>query len=215
MLTTLMNRLTRAAVAPSNDDTDLLAQFRGENPDTVRQQLTELEARRDADTARWEALDLSRNQQAARERRTIEDREPDLGARIRVLRSRVEVAEAKRRAFLELTQLLDETDETIGTLAGEMYERVLVADESERRDRMAAIDAQVRLRSRIAAVLVPLAPSVRRFRRGAPDPFGNLRQDLLARVQELDRYHAPGMPRTPIQWPAGAQELLAALNEGR
>jgi hypothetical protein len=214
MLTTIMNRLTRHSATSSNVETELLAQFTGENPDHLRDQLAQLIARREASAARWKALDPRHDQQAARERRVIEDQGPELDAQINVLESRIAVAEARCAAFLALTRLHDERNETIAALTPELFARVLVADEVERRKLFAAIDAEVRLRSRVAAVLTPMAPSVRRFRRGAPDPFGTLRSDLLARVQELDRFHAPGMPRTPIQWPAGAQELIDVLKGG-
>jgi hypothetical protein len=42
-----------------------------------------------------------------------------------------------------------------------------------------------------------------------------LAHDLRARAEEIDRLHAPGIPRTPIAWPEGAQALIAALNEWR
>jgi transposase len=214
MLTTFIEKLRRTSAAPSDDERALLAQITGENPADLRRQLAQLEARRGANLARWTALGPPRDQGAARERRAIEDQGPELDAQIKVMDARIARAEARHAAVLELTRLLDETDETIAALTAELFARVLVADETERRTRLVAIDGYVRLRSRVAAALAPVAPSVRRFRRGAPDPFGTLRSDLLERVQELDRLHAPGMPRAPIQWPAGALELLDAVGKG-
>jgi hypothetical protein len=213
-LLTFIEKLRRTSAAPSDDERALLAQITGDHPADLQHQRAQLQARRDANHARWTALGSPRDQGAARERRAIEDQGPELDAQINVLDARIARAEARQAAVLALTRLLDETNETIAALTAELYPRVLVADEAERRMRLAAIAGYVRLGSRIAAALAPVAPSVRRFRRGAPDPFGTLRSDLLARVQELDRPHAPGMPRAPIAWPDGALELLDALKGG-
>jgi hypothetical protein len=213
MLTTIMNKLTRPPAAPSNDEAELLAQITGDNPADLRHQRAQLQARRDANHARWTALGPPRDQGAARERRAIEDQGPELDAQIKVLDARIARAEARQSAVLALTRLHDETDETIAALMSELYPRVLVADQTERRRRLVEIDGYARRRSRLAAALAPVVPSVRRFRR-APDPLRTLVDDLRQRADEIERALGPGMPRGIAAMPRGTAELIDALKGG-
>jgi hypothetical protein len=111
-------------------------------------------------------------------------------------------------------RLLAETDAAIAAQTESLYACVLTAPAAERHERMQSLGALFRLRARLAGPLGSVS-NARGFRRGAPDPFGGLQHDLRARVDEIDRFHAPGTPRPAIPWLASAQELIAALNEGR
>lgn len=214
MLSTIRNRLAGPSAAPSNDEAELLAQFTGENPDKLQRQLADLQGRREADEARWKALDPLHDQLAARERRAIEDRGPELDAQIKVLRSRIEVAEARRAAFVALVAILRAMDQRIVQEAHRLYaEFLLIGSKDERRTRLESLDGLVRSRARMAAPLAAVSPA-REFRR-APDPLSALADDLRARADEIDRQRAPGMRRSFFALPDGAQELIAALNEGR
>ncbi len=201
--------------ADASDDAEVLALLgpHVEDPEDLRRQLAAFEEQRQSDDTRWEALDrAASNPRGFVEQSDIASRRAHLEAQIDALRPRVTTAEARRSAFLDLARLLAETDETIATLAAELYARVLVSSEAERRERMLAIDAQVRLRSRLAAALTTVS-TARRFRRGAPDPFGNMRSDLLNRAAEIDRFRAPGGVRPSVPWPAGVLSLIDALTK--
>src|SRR5437762_3295223 len=74
-------------------------------------------------------------------------------------------------------------------------------------------DDLLRLRARITAVLAVVSP-VRKFRRAPENAFTALPHDLRAAADEIERHHAPGMPRAAVPWPTGAQELIDALKGG-
>lgn len=211
ILSTIIEKLMRPQPPPlSADEAALLASCSLPNPDNLRRQLAAFEEQLGAAVARGDALDRQPRQAAFSEQQALAAHLPHLRAQIDALKSQIAAAEHAQSAFLELARLLAETDETIATLAAEFYARVLVSSEAERRERMLAIDAQVRLRGRLAAAL-QADSSARRFRRGGPDPFGNLRSDLLARVAEIDRFRAPGSVRPSVPWPAGALQLMDVL----
>jgi len=114
-------------------------------------------------------------------------------------------------AFVALVEILCAIDQQIGQASQRLYADVLIASKDERRAGLASLDGLVRARARIAAPLAVVSP--RTFRR-APDPLAALAHDLRERADEIDRHHASGMPRAPIAWPAGAQELIDALKGG-
>jgi hypothetical protein len=208
----LLPRKTATTTATSND-AELLALLDAhvEDPEDLRLQLAAFEEQRQSDDARWEALDrAASNPRGFVEQSDIAARRAHLEAQIDALRPRIAAAEARRAAYLDLAQLLAETDETIATLAAALYAQALGSTEAERREQLVALDGQIRLRGRLAAALASVS-SARRFRRGGPDPFGNLRSDLLARVAEIDRFRAPGSARPSVPWPPGALQLMDAL----
>jgi hypothetical protein len=212
----IINRLRppQPQLGAAAGEAELLAQLgpNVEDPEELRRELAAFEEQRIADDAQWERLDRQHSPRAAYEQTAIQERLRRLQAQIDALRPRIAVAEARRAAFLELTRLLADTDETITAQAADMYAHALVSSEAERREQRVALDAQIRLRGRLAAALASVS-SARRFHRGAPDPFGNLRADLLARVAELDRFRAPGSARPSVPWPPRAQQLIDVLTK--
>jgi hypothetical protein len=213
MLSAIIQRFTRTSSdVPSTEAAELLASCSLPDPDDLRRQLAAPEAQRDADEARCHQI--QHDHRAFLEQQAIAERRPRLRAQIDALRSRIAAAESRRAAFIALVRLLDEADETIAAQTAALYACVLTAPAAERHERMESLGALLRLRARLAGPLASVS-SARRFRRGAPDSFGALQHDLRARANEIDRFHAPGAPRPAIPWPPRAQELVAALNEGR
>jgi hypothetical protein len=201
-------RQTPPETAPTAEATELLATSSLPDPSSLYQQLSAFVAHRDTDEARCEQI--QHDGRAFLELQAIAERRPRLQAQIDALTSQITTAEKRRTAFVALVEILDATDQQIAQALQRLYPEVLTAPKDQRRANLEAIDGLVRLRARIAAPLAVVAPA-RRFRR-APDPFAALADDLRARADEIDRYHAPGMPHAAIPWPPGALELIAELN---
>lgn len=196
----------------TNEAAELLASCSLPNPDDLRRQLAETQSQLAADDGRWDALDRKSNPRAFLEQQAIAERRERLLSQIDALKSQVTVAGKRRAAFVALVDILDATDQQIEAASRRMYADVLLMSKDERRVRLEVIDGLGRLRARIAAPLAPVSP-LRKFRR-APDLFAALAHDLRVAADEIDRQHAPGMPRATIAWPAGVPALIDALKGG-
>lgn len=212
MLTTIIDRFKRPQPAASADEAALLAQLTPDfdDPEDLRRQLAAFEETRAADDAQWERLDRQHNPRAFLEQKAIAERRPHLQAQIDALPPRIRAAEKRRAAFLELTRVFAEVDDAIATDAAALYTRLFGSTIPERRAQFAALDGLLRLRGRLAAALAAASRAPRFHRRG-PDPFHALRQDLLDRIAEIDRFRMPGGVKTAVPWPTRAQDLLAVL----
>jgi hypothetical protein len=195
-----------------NEAAELLASCNLPNADDLRRQLAAFDSQLAADDGRWEALDRTSNPRAFLEQQAIAERRERLLSQIDALNAQIGLAEKRRAAFVVLVDILNSTDQQIEAASRRLYADVLLMSKDQRRARLEVIDGLVRLRARIAAPLALVSP-LRTFRR-APDPFTALAHDLRAAADEIERHHAPGMPRATITWPAGAPELIDALKGG-
>lgn len=213
MLGSMINRFRSGQSVPDPVRDPALAQLVPdlEDPNEIRRQLAAVEARRDADDARWEAIDRQpSNPRAFLEQQTIAERRPHLQAQIDALRPRIPAAETRRAAFFELARVLAQTDETIAMQAEEMYAHVLDSTAAERRDRFEALAGQLRLRGRLAAALAAVSRAPR-FHRRELDPFAVLRSDLRDRVTEIEHFRMPGGVKPPVPWPPRVRQLIDVL----
>jgi hypothetical protein len=200
-------------VKAPGDAMELLGSCSLPDPNHLRRELAAVEAQLAADDAAWDRLDRTSNPRAFTEQQAIAGRRPSLDAEHAALRRRVVAAERSRAAFVALVDILDALDLEIAEAAQRLYADVMIVSKGDRHACLESLDGLVRARARIAGPLALVAPAPR-FRR-APDPFATLAENLRARADEIDRLHAPGMPRPSVTWPDGAQELIAALNQGR
>jgi hypothetical protein len=179
----------------------------------LRRELATVESQLAADDDAWERLDRISSPQGFTEQQKIAARRGGLEERRNALRRQVDSSEKGRAALIALVEIVDAMDQLIANASEQLYADVLVVSKQERIDRLRALDGLVRLRARIAAPVAAATPASR-FRRG-PDPIRALANDLRARVDDIDRVLGPGMPRPTMPLPPGAQELIAALHEGR
>lgn len=210
----IIQTFTRASPDMATDEAaELLASCNLPDPDDLRRQLAAFESQLAADDGRWEALDRTSNPRAFLEQQAIAERRERLLLQVEASRSQIAVAEKRRAAFVALADILDATDQQIEAASRGLYADVLLLmSKDERRVRLEVIDGLVRFRARIAGPLALVSP-LRKFRR-APDPFAALAHDLRTAADEIDRHHAPGMPRATIAWPAGVPALIDALKGG-
>lgn len=184
------------------------------DPDHVQRELAVVDSQILADDAAWERLDRTSNPHAFTQQQEIANRRPRLETERDVKRRQLATAKRGRAAFVALVEMLRAMDQQSVQDAQRLYTDFLViASPDERRSRLESLDGLVRARARLGSALAAVSPA-REFRRG-PDPLGALADDLRARADEIDRLRAPGTRRSLFALPEGAQELIAALNEGR
>lgn len=211
----IRERFTRTSPQDSGTTDEapaLLASCSLPNPNHLQRDLACVEAQIAADDHAWERLDRTSNPHGFMEQQTIAARRGSLEAQCDSLRRKLAAAEKSRSALVVLAEMVASIDQQIAEASEKLYADFLTVAKEERRARLAFLDGLVRSRARIAAPLRAVSPA-RTFHR-APDPLRTLADDLRKRADEIDRALGPGMPRQIPPPPAGAQELIDALNGG-
>jgi hypothetical protein len=211
----IIQKLTHTSLpdTTTNAGADLLKSCSLPDPDRLRRDLAAIDSQIAVDDEAWERLDRVSNPHAFTEQQTIAARRGRLERERDALRRQLAAAEKARAALVALAEMVDSMDRQIADIAQRLYGGALVMSRDERLTSFQMLDGLARARARIAAAIAVVVPA-RQYRRSI-DPVRTFTDELRAMADEIDRLHAPGMPRQTMPLPSGARELIAALNEGR
>jgi hypothetical protein len=179
------------------------------NPDRLREQLAALTRRIDATEREWERLDRHGNAEAFLALTPTAERLQALRAEAPPLLAAIESATRRRATFLALVRLFEAVAADVAARTQRLLEQPL-RDSRERVEQLRELDHSTRIHVRLAARLAAISTS-RQFR-NPPDALRVLRDDLEARMRELERLRAPGM-RLPLEWPIPMTELLDVVED--
>jgi hypothetical protein len=211
-VTTLLKKLVGApaATATERDLLDTICDSAIPNPAALRERLAGLTQQIDAAEREWERLDRRGDAAAFLALTPIAERLQALRAEAADLPPQIERAERRRSAFLALARMH-------AAIAADTTARLQVllehppSDAGERDKQLGELDRSTRLHSRVIAHLSRVSNSP--LFHDPADALRVLRDDLEARIAEVNRWRVPGM-RRPLEWPAAMTELIEVM-EGR
>lgn len=213
LLDSVVAAIFRRADPVATPERDLLDSIRPAvipDPDVLRAKLAALHAEIAETERRWEQLDArSGDPRAFLQRQPVAERLQTLRMQAAPMSAQIDVAERRRAAFLQLVRLFE-------AVAAEVSARTLhlaehpPQDARERIEQLRALDRDTRVHVRLAARLarISAAPQFRE----PPDALTVLRDDLEARIRELDRLRTAGL-RPLVEWPAAMLSLLAIVED--
>lgn len=180
------------------------------DPAKLRATLVDIDEQIATADAEWERLDNRGDASAFLKMTPMALRLEELRTRAAAIPPRIVEAERRRAAFLELARLFEQAGSDVRTQLRSLLEHPPQEPQS-RVARLRALDHATKIHVRLAARLrvISTDPS---FREPA-DALKILRDDLHARIREVDRLRVPGM-KEPLVWPPQMIELLETL-EGR
>jgi chromosome segregation ATPase len=199
-----------AAVRPPTlDTTDLLSTLRANVPDpaALRAALDDLTRQIEAADAEWERLDRRGDAAAYLQLQPLAQRLQELRAQASLLPDQIAEAERRRDTFVQLAVLFEDVRDDAHARLCALLEHP-PQDERERNQQLRALDQATKLHVRFALRLHAVSTD-RRFRE-PPDAIAALRDDVQARVRELDRLRLPGM-KQPVAWSSEVVSLLDIL----
>lgn len=179
------------------------------NPDALRAQLATLQQQIESAETEWDQLDRRGDAAGYLKLQPLAERIARLQAQAAPLPAAIASAERRREAFLALVRQLAAVAADVGARVNSLLEHP-PQDARQRDAQLRALDQATRIHGRLAGRLAAMSAS-RQFR-DPPDALRVLRDDLEARMRELDRLRVPGM-KPALTWPPQTLELLDVVED--
>lgn len=206
MLKALMSRAARNTESAA--DRELLASVRADvmpDPVALRRELADLERQIHAAEQEWRDLERRTDDCAFLARRPVAERLAALRERARPLPITIATAERRRAAFLKLAHLFDSLGAEVTARLHSLMEHPPCVRHA-REEQVRALDQVTRIHVRLAGRLGAISTH-KTFQREPPDALHLLRDDLEARIHELDHLRVPGH-KPALTWPPHLRALL-------
>lgn len=174
------------------------------SPAALRERLSAINQQIETAEAEWERLDRRGDAAAFLALTPVAERLQQLRAEATPIPAAIASAERRRAAFVTLSRLFEAMAADVSARTRALLEQP-TQDARERDRQVRALDQATRIHGRLAGHLAAMSTS--RLFRDPPDALRVLRNDLDARIRELDRLRVPGM-KPALVWPSQMQDLL-------